>query len=185
MEAIGASTSVFTTTIVQTEVLASQSQERQPGQERQPSQDTEVSSQSTPDTSIYTTIIVQTEVPVQESQESQDYLAQLPPLPIKPDRPEAIYSKYLAAKEAWFAAHPTERSSKYCSAIGLKSWDRRYCQEQRQYMLLDRLDPETGREINHLVFANWTIEEVEAYLDYHDRLDRIAEEREERHGGYC
>ena len=44
VEAIGASTSVFTTTIVQTEVLASQSQERQPGQERQPSQDTEVSS---------------------------------------------------------------------------------------------------------------------------------------------
>ena len=58
MEATGASTSVFTTTIVQTEVLASQSQERQP------SQDTEVSSQSTPDTSICTTIIVQTEVPV-------------------------------------------------------------------------------------------------------------------------
>ena len=52
-------------------------------------------------------------------------------------------------------------------------------------MPLDRLDPETGREINHLVFANWTIEEVEAYLDYHDRLDRIAEEREERRGGYC
>ena len=41
-------------------------------------------------------------------------------------------------------------------------------------MPLGRLDPETGREINHLVFANWTIEEVEAYLDYHDRLDRIA-----------
>ena len=46
------STSVSTTTIVQTEVLASQSQEGQH------SQDTEVSSQPIPDTSIYTTIIV-------------------------------------------------------------------------------------------------------------------------------
>ena len=93
-------------------------------------------------------------VPVQESQESQDHLAQLPPLPIEPDRLEAIYSKYLAAKEAWYTAYPTKRSSKYHSAIGLKSWGRRYCQEQHQYILLDRLNPETSREINHLVFAN-------------------------------
>ena len=92
---------------MQTEVLA-QSQERQPGQ------DTEVASQSTPpDTSICTTIIVQTEVPVQESQDSIQKPAQLPPLPIEPGRPEAIYSKYLANKEAWLAAHPTERPSKY------------------------------------------------------------------------
>ena len=51
-------------------------------------------------------------------------------------------------------------------------------------MLLDRLDPETGREINHIVFPNWTIEEVEAYLDYHDRLDQRAMEQEERRGRY-
>ena len=51
-------------------------------------------------------------------------------------------------------------------------------------MPVDQLDPETGREINHLVFANWTIKEVEAYLDYHDRLDQRAIEREERRGGY-
>ena len=50
--------------------------------------------------------------------------------------------------------------------------------------LLDRLDPETGREINQLAFAKWTIEEVEAYLDYHDQLDHIAEEQEERRGRY-
>ena len=52
-------------------------------------------------------------------------------------------------------------------------------------MPLDRLDPKTSREINHLVFANWTIDEVQAYLDYHDRLDHIVEEQEERRGGYC
>ena len=51
-------------------------------------------------------------------------------------------------------------------------------------MLLDRLNPETSREINHLVFANWTIEEVEAYLDYQDQLDQRAMEQEERRGGY-
>ena len=116
-----ASTPVYTTSTVQTEVLA---QERQLGQERQPSQDTEVASQSTPpDTSVYTTIIVQTEVPIQESQNSNSVQApaQLPPLPIEPDRPEAIYSKYRAAKEAWCAAHPNKRPSKYRSAIGLKS----------------------------------------------------------------
>ena len=146
----------------------------------------EVTSQSiSPDTSVYTIIIVQTEVPVQESQNSIQKLAQLPPLPIEPDRPEAIYSKYLATKEAWLAAYPTEQPSKYHKAIGLKNWDRRYCQEQHKYMPLDRLDPKTGREINHLVFANWTIDEVQAYLDYHDRLDHIVEEQEERRGGYC
>ena len=46
------------------------------------------------------------------------------------------------------------------------------------------LDLETSQEINHLVFANQTIEEVEAYLDYHDRLDQRAIEQEERHSGY-
>ena len=78
-EAGSASTSVYTTTTVQTEVLTqvSQSQEHQPGQEHQV-QDTKVASQSVPDTSVCTTIIVQTEVPVQAP-------AQLPPLPIEPD----------------------------------------------------------------------------------------------------
>ena len=51
-------------------------------------------------------------------------------------------------------------------------------------MPLDLLDPETSREIYYLIFLNWTIEEVEAYLDYHDRLDQRAIEREERHSGY-
>jgi hypothetical protein len=40
--------------------------------------------------------------------------------PIWPGRPEVIYSKYLAKKEAWLAAHPTIRSSNYHKAIGLK-----------------------------------------------------------------
>ena len=51
-------------------------------------------------------------------------------------------------------------------------------------MPLDRLDPKTGREINHLVFPNWTIEEIEAYLDYQDQLDQRAIEQEERRGRY-
>ena len=104
--------------------------------------------------------------------------------PIEPDRPEAIYTKYVATKEAWLSAHPTVLSSEYREAAGLKHWDRRYCQEQAMAMPLDRLDPKTGREIDRLSFPRWTIEEIEAYLDYHAELDRRAEEWEARRGRF-
>ena len=51
-------------------------------------------------------------------------------------------------------------------------------------MPLYRLDLKTGREIDNKVFPNWTIEEIEAYLDYQDQLDQRAMEREERRGAY-
>ena len=51
-------------------------------------------------------------------------------------------------------------------------------------MPLERLDPKTGQEINRYAPPQQTIEEIEAYLDYHDELRKRVEEQEERRGGY-
>ena len=50
-------------------------------------------------------------------------------------------------------------------------------------MPLDRLDPKTGQEIDLYTTARWSVEEIEAYLDYNKQLDEDYIEQEKRRLG--
>ena len=101
--------------------------------------------------------------------------------PIWPGRPEVIYTNYLATKEAWLATYPIVEPSDYYREAGLKVWGRRYYEEQRAYMPMDRLDLSTGTVIRQRL-NRWSNKEVEAYLDYQDQLDQEAEAEEQLQG---
>jgi hypothetical protein len=106
--------------------------------------------------------------------------------PIWPSRSEVIYSKYLAKKEAWLAAHPTIQSSNYHKAIGLKDWDTRWCKEQAKFLPSQRLDIKAGKLLDGR--PHWTTEEIEAWLDFEalkdTEADRLAEEELAEIGGF-
>ena len=51
-------------------------------------------------------------------------------------------------------------------------------------MLLERLDPKTGCEIDRYAPPRQTTKEIEAYLDYHNQETSRVKEQEERRGGY-
>jgi hypothetical protein len=106
--------------------------------------------------------------------------------PIWPSRPEAIYSQYLADKEAWLALHPTIQSSNYHIAAGLKCWGIRWCKEQAKFLPSQRLDIKAGKLLDGR--PHWTTEEIEAWLDFEAlkdaEADRLAEEELAKTGGF-
>jgi hypothetical protein len=108
--------------------------------------------------------------------------------PINPKRPELIYQRYLAEKQAWLAAHPAVRPSGYRKARGFKSYNTAYCRRRAKELPLQRLDLETETLSSLDDTPNWTTEEVQAWLDYEEVLQEEADKVEEAElvaaGGY-
>jgi hypothetical protein len=107
-----------------------------------------------------------TTLPVPESTDTR---------PIWPGRPELIYQRYLAEKEAWLTAHPTVRPSNYRKARGLEYWSIKYCKEQLWHLPKDRIDLQTETLVEGR--PHWTTEEVQAWLD-HKALEAEQVERQ-------
>jgi hypothetical protein len=97
--------------------------------------------------------------------------------PIWPHRPELIYKRYVEEKEDWLRAHPDVQPAQYRTARGLEQYSKSWLNENRQYLGYRRLDLET--ESFHEGRAEWTDEEVEAYLDWDMQETIEVEIREE------
>jgi hypothetical protein len=95
--------------------------------------------------------------------------------PIWPGRPELIYRRYLAEKEAWLIAHPDVQPAKYRAARGLEKHSQRWCNENRRYLGYQRLDLETETLLEDS--PDWTNEEIEAWLDW-DAQETIEVEQQ-------
>ena len=106
--------------------------------------------------------------------------------PIWPGRIEVIYQAYCTEKEAWLASHLTIRPSDYRKSRGLHGWTKRQCRAQIKFLPFQRLDLST--ETLSEEDPDWTIPELEAWLDYDKRQDQVAEEQCEQEliqaGGY-
>ncbi|MGH6649478.1 hypothetical protein, partial [Aquabacterium sp.] len=102
--------------------------------------------------------------------------------PIWPLRPELIYQRYIANKETWLTAHLEVQPDQYRTARGFKNHSKRWINQNRKNLGLQRLnlDTETLGPIKTLATLDWTNEEVEAWLDW-DTQDSIeVENRVER-----
>ena len=87
--------------------------------------------------------------------------------PIWPGRPELIYKRYIAEKEAWLAAHPGVRPAQYRKARRLEHYPKRWLNENCKYLGYQRLDLETETLLDYREYPpEWTDEEVEAWLDW-------------------
>lgn len=106
--------------------------------------------------------------------------------PIWPGRPELIYKAYLAEKEAWLQANPTIRPSQYRQKRGLKTWPKLYCEDNRWLLPRDRINLQSETLIEGR--PNWTIEEIQAWLDWGEKeqqeVDRLVEEELVQAGGF-
>jgi hypothetical protein len=94
--------------------------------------------------------------------------------PIWPGRPELIYQQYLAEKEAWLASNPKARSAQYRRVTGLEIYPYKWIRERRQELPVQRLNLDTETLIEGI--ADWTNEEVSAWLDW----DKIKDQEVER-----
>ena len=83
--------------------------------------------------------------------------------PIWPGRPELIYKRYVKEKEDWLRAYSDVQPAQYRAARGLEHYSKRWLDENRWYLGRQRLDLETETFTEP---ANWTDEEVEAFLDW-------------------
>lgn len=98
-----------------------------------------------------------------------------PPLkPLGPNRPEMIYIRYIAEKVDWLAKNPYVRPNNYRKARGWPIWNRKTVESHRHHLPLERRKP-SGEIISE--HADWTIEEITAFLDNDDQEeDQLAEE---------
>jgi hypothetical protein len=94
--------------------------------------------------------------------------------PIWPGRPELIYRQYLTEKAAWLANNPKVRSVSYRRARGLEIYPYHWIRERRQELPIQRLDLDTETLLEGI--ADWTNEEVSAWLDW----DKIKDQEVER-----
>ena len=94
--------------------------------------------------------------------------------PIWPRRPEVIYSKYLAKKEAYLIAHPDVRESNYRSVRGLQIRSVKERKYWIRFMGWQRLDLETETLLDGR--PHWTQEELDAYADF-QALENKREEQ--------
>jgi hypothetical protein len=98
--------------------------------------------------------------------------------PIWPGRPELIYKRYLAEKEAWLASHPEIRPAQYRRARKLEQYSQRWCRQNKKFLPYQRLNLETETLIEG--DPNWDIEELEAWLDHEKQADQDMEDQFER-----
>ena len=97
--------------------------------------------------------------------------------PVWPGRIEVIYATYIAKKAAFLAAHPMVQESNYRKSCGLKVWkslDRRY---QMRFLPQQRIDITAKKLLDGR--ANWSNEEIDAYLDYQAVREQEIEAEEE------
>jgi hypothetical protein len=71
---------------------------------------------------------------------SSEAPAALDTRPIWLGRPKLLYKQYLAEKEAWLIAHPDVRPANYRTARGLEVYSVRWCNENRRYLLRERIN---------------------------------------------
>lgn len=101
----------------------------------------------------------------------QSLIQAAPPPPKKqlgPNRPEMVFRRYTIEKEAWLAAHPAIRPSEYRRKRGWITLRKRQLQDHIRHM------PEERRNLNGDIIqakANWSTEEVMAWLDNEERLE--------------
>ena len=99
--------------------------------------------------------------------------------PIWLGRPELIYQRYLADKEAWLTAHPEVQLAEYRTARGLKRYQKRWLNENRRNLGFQRLNLETETLSSILDSPNWTDKEITAWLDWDAQEDIAVEEQVE------
>jgi hypothetical protein len=99
--------------------------------------------------------------------------------PIWLGRPELIYQRYLADKEAWLTAHPEVQLAEYRTARGLKRYQKRWLNENRRNLGFQRLNLETETLSSIIDSPNWTDEEVTAWLDWDAQETILVEEQVE------
>jgi hypothetical protein len=98
--------------------------------------------------------------------------------PIWPGRPELIHKRYIAEKAAWLIAHPDVQPAEYRKVRGLEYYPKRWLNENRKYLGIQRLDLETETLLDYIEHPpKWTDEEVEAWLDW-DAEETIEVERQ-------
>ncbi|KAH7461200.1 hypothetical protein FOMA001_g19226 [Fusarium oxysporum f. sp. matthiolae] len=102
-------------------------------------------------------------------------------LPLRYDSPEAIYSRYVAARSVWYAAQPRgsiKTNQEYRKAKGLpQRYDKRsyeWCLDFKQ--MSKRCVTQTGSR-------EWTKEEMMAYLDWCSAEDKRVEAQVAREMG--
>ncbi len=92
-----------------------------------------------------------------------------PPLkPLGPERPEMVFLRYKAEKEAWLANNPSVRPSEYRKKRGWKTLRPIQLKEHLRHM------PPERRELSGKLIqakANWSTEEIMAWLDNEERLE--------------
>jgi hypothetical protein len=93
---------------------------------------------------------------------------------IYPGLPEIIYKEYLAESEAWLQAHPTIRPGLYRQKRRLKSWPKRDLEENRRLLPRDRLNLQSETLVTGP--PNWTVEEIQAWLDGSEKEQKEVDE---------
>jgi hypothetical protein len=99
--------------------------------------------------------------------------------PIWPGRPELIYRQYLAEKEAWLADNPgVGTPASYRRSRGLEIYSASWIRQRRQGLPIWRLDLDTKTLLKEDI-AEWSNEEVSAWLDWGKVQDQEAERQAE------
>jgi hypothetical protein len=100
-----------------------------------------------------------------------------PPLvliPLAQSRPEMIFIKYKAEKDDWLANHPYVPPNQYRKKRGFRVRNRKILDNSRYRLPLDRRKP-SGELIAYS--ANWTYEEIDAWVDNEQREeDELADQ---------
>ena len=96
--------------------------------------------------------------------------------PLAPSRPEMVFSRYIAEKEAWLATHPTVRLTEYRKKRGWQTLRPALLKQHSFHMPPERRDP-SGKIIQNK--ANWTNEEIIAWLDNEDALEEEEVQRQQ------
>jgi hypothetical protein len=95
-------------------------------------------------------------------------IASTVPKQLSPDRPEVLMQTYLAEKAVWLAQHPTIRPTEYRKARKWTTPRPKVLKEQLFYMPKERRDLKGNIIANQ---ANWTPEEIIAWLDNEERKE--------------
>ncbi len=88
--------------------------------------------------------------------------------PLGPNRPEMVFLRYKAEKEAWLANNPTVRPSEYRKKRGWSTLRPSKLKEHLRHMPPERREP-SGKLIQ--AKANWSTEEIMAWLDNEESLE--------------
>ena len=129
--------------------------------------------------------LIDPELELLEPELPEPELPELPDTrPIWPRRPEMIYSKYLADKNAYLIAHPHIRDYRRARGLEIRSTQQR--KYWARFMGLQRLDLETETLVPGR--PHWLPEEIDAYADFqaleNEREEQVIEVEMASQGGF-